>query len=191
MTDLVFRWPARQFAAAHRGRTHLYEFGWRSPACNGELGACHGGARRFRVVSAPGQTDHRVPVPAGEQAGHPEPRAGRVGLGEGADRQHAAPAQRRQDGALGAEGAPTRLVVESGEQLPRADVVRPALHRDGALPRLRQHIDGVEYVAHLVQPTQALHGGHGDDDGRDLARLPHGDAAGHVPPQVGEHEIGA
>jgi para-nitrobenzyl esterase len=41
MTDLVFRWPARQFAAAHRGRTHLYEFGWRSPACAGELGACH------------------------------------------------------------------------------------------------------------------------------------------------------
>ena len=41
MTDLVFRWPARQFAAAHRGRAHLYEFGWRSPACGGELGACH------------------------------------------------------------------------------------------------------------------------------------------------------
>jgi para-nitrobenzyl esterase len=41
LTDLVFRLPARQFAAAHRGRTHLYEFGWRSPACNGELGACH------------------------------------------------------------------------------------------------------------------------------------------------------
>jgi para-nitrobenzyl esterase len=41
LTDLVFRLPARQFAAAHQGRTHLYEFGWRSPACNGELGACH------------------------------------------------------------------------------------------------------------------------------------------------------
>jgi len=41
MTDLVFRAPARRFAAAHRGRTHLYEFDWRSPACGGELGACH------------------------------------------------------------------------------------------------------------------------------------------------------
>jgi para-nitrobenzyl esterase len=41
MTDLVFRLPARRFAAAHRGRTHCYEFGWRSPALGGELGACH------------------------------------------------------------------------------------------------------------------------------------------------------
>ena len=42
MHDLVFRWPARRFAEAHRGRTHVYEFDWRSPACGGELGACHG-----------------------------------------------------------------------------------------------------------------------------------------------------
>jgi para-nitrobenzyl esterase len=41
LSDLVFRWPARQFAAAHQGRTHVYEFDWRSPACGGELGACH------------------------------------------------------------------------------------------------------------------------------------------------------
>src|SRR3546814_3897523 len=26
MTDLVFRWPARQYAAAHQGKTWLYEF---------------------------------------------------------------------------------------------------------------------------------------------------------------------
>jgi para-nitrobenzyl esterase len=39
--DLVFRHPARVFAAAHRGRTHLYEFEWRSPAFGGRLGACH------------------------------------------------------------------------------------------------------------------------------------------------------
>ena len=38
----MFRSPARRFAAAHRGRTHVYEFDWRSPACDGELGACHG-----------------------------------------------------------------------------------------------------------------------------------------------------
>ncbi len=41
LSDLVFRWPARQFAAAHQGRTHVYEFDWRSTASNGELGACH------------------------------------------------------------------------------------------------------------------------------------------------------
>jgi para-nitrobenzyl esterase len=42
MTDLVFRLPARRFAAAHRGATHFYEFEWRSPAFGGRLGACHG-----------------------------------------------------------------------------------------------------------------------------------------------------
>lgn len=42
MNDLVFRWPARRFAEEHRGRTHMYELDWRSPAFGGELGACHG-----------------------------------------------------------------------------------------------------------------------------------------------------
>jgi para-nitrobenzyl esterase len=42
MHDLVFRWPARRFAEAHKGRTHVYEFEWRSPLFGGELGACHG-----------------------------------------------------------------------------------------------------------------------------------------------------
>lgn len=42
LTDLVFRWPARRFAEAHRGRTHLYEFDWRSPGFGGALGAAHG-----------------------------------------------------------------------------------------------------------------------------------------------------
>lgn len=41
MNDLVFRWPARRFAEEHRGRTHCYEFGWRSPLFGGELGAAH------------------------------------------------------------------------------------------------------------------------------------------------------
>lgn len=40
--DLVFRLPARKFAAAHQGRTHVYEFGWRSTQFDGRLGACHG-----------------------------------------------------------------------------------------------------------------------------------------------------
>jgi len=42
LSDLVFRYPARRFAAAHQGRTHMYEMDWRSPAAGGELGACHG-----------------------------------------------------------------------------------------------------------------------------------------------------
>ena len=42
MNDLVFRWPARRFAEEHRGRTHMYEFEWRSPRFDGELGASHG-----------------------------------------------------------------------------------------------------------------------------------------------------
>lgn len=41
MADLVFRDPVRQFALAHKGHTHVYEFGWRSPAFDGRLGACH------------------------------------------------------------------------------------------------------------------------------------------------------
>ncbi len=38
--DLVFRWPARRFAEEHQGRTHFYEFEWRSPRFGG-LGAAH------------------------------------------------------------------------------------------------------------------------------------------------------
>ena len=38
--DLVFRWPARRFAEEHQGRTHMYEFEWRSPLFGG-LGAAH------------------------------------------------------------------------------------------------------------------------------------------------------
>lgn len=42
LSDMVFRHPARRYAAAHEGRTHVYEFDWRSPAINGQLGAAHG-----------------------------------------------------------------------------------------------------------------------------------------------------
>ncbi|GAB2671670.1 carboxylesterase family protein [Saccharopolyspora gloriosae] len=45
LTDLVFRLPAREFAASHRdagGRTHVAEFTWRSLRFDGRLGACHG-----------------------------------------------------------------------------------------------------------------------------------------------------
>jgi len=42
MNDLVFRWPARVYAAAHKGRTHFYELDWGSDAYDGQLGASHG-----------------------------------------------------------------------------------------------------------------------------------------------------
>ena len=41
MTDSYYRIPAIRLAEAHQG-TYVYEFGWRSPACDGALGACHG-----------------------------------------------------------------------------------------------------------------------------------------------------
>jgi para-nitrobenzyl esterase len=43
-TDIVFRWPSLQLAAAHcaRGpRTYVYLFEWESPAFGGILGSCH------------------------------------------------------------------------------------------------------------------------------------------------------
>lgn len=59
MNDLVFRWPARQYAAAHRGKTWMYEFDWRSPACDGELGACHGIEMPFVFKTLPTVTGAR------------------------------------------------------------------------------------------------------------------------------------
>jgi para-nitrobenzyl esterase len=44
-TDIVFRWPSLQLAAAHvaRGsRAYVYLFDWESPAFGGILGSCHG-----------------------------------------------------------------------------------------------------------------------------------------------------
>jgi para-nitrobenzyl esterase len=43
-TDIVFRWPSFQLAAAHGawgGRTFMYLFTWESPAFGGLLGSCH------------------------------------------------------------------------------------------------------------------------------------------------------
>ena len=41
MTDLMFRAMTRRTAELHRGRSHVYEFEWRSPAIDGQLGAAH------------------------------------------------------------------------------------------------------------------------------------------------------
>jgi para-nitrobenzyl esterase len=44
-TDIVFRWPSLQLAAAHQsngGKTYVYLFDWESPAFDGLLGSTHG-----------------------------------------------------------------------------------------------------------------------------------------------------
>jgi para-nitrobenzyl esterase len=43
-TDIVFRWPSLQLAAAHQangGKAYVYLFDWESPAFDGLLGSCH------------------------------------------------------------------------------------------------------------------------------------------------------
>jgi para-nitrobenzyl esterase len=40
-SDIVFRWPSLQLAAAHGGRSFVYLFEWVSPALGGALGCCH------------------------------------------------------------------------------------------------------------------------------------------------------
>ena len=42
MSDWFFRIPALRLAESHPARSHVYEFGWESPAYDGRLGACHG-----------------------------------------------------------------------------------------------------------------------------------------------------
>ena len=46
ISEAVFQGPARRLGEAHTrtgaGRTFVYDFRWRSPACGGRLGACHG-----------------------------------------------------------------------------------------------------------------------------------------------------
>lgn len=62
MTDWYWRLPALRLADAHaaaggRGRTYMYEFGWRSPAFGGRLGAAHATEILFAFdqLAAPGK----------------------------------------------------------------------------------------------------------------------------------------
>ena len=87
MHDLVFRWPARRFAEEHRGKTHVYEFDWRSPVFGGELGACHGMEMPFVF-----KTVDKVTGPEGFVGTEPP-----AGL---ADRIHAIWVQFATDGTL-------------------------------------------------------------------------------------------
>ena len=148
-----------------------------------------------------GHADHGAPVAAGHQPRHPQGRrtaglgtgtaraVARL-LGEGADRHGAAPPERGQHRPLGHEGTVARPVVHGAQQHAGRPVVGPALHGDGALPRLRQHVHRVEHVAQAVHPAETLHGGDGDHDGGDLLALAERHPPGHVAPQLGEDEVG-
>jgi para-nitrobenzyl esterase len=55
-TDIVFRWPSLQLAAAHvaRGsRAFVYLFDWESPAFGGILGSCHALELPFVTINDP------------------------------------------------------------------------------------------------------------------------------------------
>jgi len=56
MSDLVFRWPARRFVEEHQGRTHVYEFDWRSPRYDGQFGSTHGMELPFVFKTLPAVT---------------------------------------------------------------------------------------------------------------------------------------
>ncbi len=47
LTEQVFAGPTRRTLEAHTGRGFGYRFDWRSDACNGQLGACHGAELPF------------------------------------------------------------------------------------------------------------------------------------------------
>ena len=87
MHDLVFRWPARRYAEEHQGRTYFYDFDWKSPACGGELGACHGLELPFVFKTLPTGTG-------------PKGFAGEAPPQELADRIHALWVQFATDGTL-------------------------------------------------------------------------------------------
>ena len=132
-------------------------------------------------------------VRTGHQPRDPERRRAAIRrghrLGQRAHRHGAAPAERGQHRPLGAHRAVGRVVVDRPQEGACAFVVSPALHGDRALPGLGQHVHRVEDVGDLVQPTQALHRGHGDDDRGDPAGARGRDAPRHVAPQVAEDQV--
>jgi para-nitrobenzyl esterase len=77
MNDLVFHGPAQRLAEAHAGtgpgRTYAYNFAWRSSACGGRLGACHGLELPFVFGTLPaaigpeGMLGHEAPQALSDQ----------------------------------------------------------------------------------------------------------------------------
>jgi para-nitrobenzyl esterase len=115
MNDLVFRWPARRFAEEHRGRTHMYQFDWRSPAFKGELGSCHGLELPFVFDTLATATG-----PQGLLGEHPPQ--------ELADRTHRIWVDFARDGSLpwAAFDRDKRLVYSLSDGFARSEPVMPA-----------------------------------------------------------------
>jgi len=65
VTDWFFRIPALRLVEAHEG--HVYEFGWRSPAFDGRLGACHALEIAFVFDTLPTERGRTL---GGDQAPH-------------------------------------------------------------------------------------------------------------------------
>ena len=103
-----------------------------------------------------------------------------IRLGEGAHGHRAAPTKGGENGTLGAQGPLARFVVDGSEETPGALVIRSALHGDGALARLGQHVDGVEHIAEPVRPTEAVESGDRHHDGRDVPFVDNGHTPRHV-----------
>ncbi|GHF83247.1 carboxylesterase type B [Amycolatopsis bartoniae] len=66
LTDLAFRFPARQFAEAHQIRSHVYDFDWASPALGGSLGITRGVGIAFTfdnlaTITGPKRVGDEVP----------------------------------------------------------------------------------------------------------------------------------
>ena len=118
-------------------------------------------------------------------------RRTRRGLRPCADGHRAASPQAGQDGPLGHDGTVRGRIVNGGEQGTGGVVVSAALHGDRALPRLGQHVERVEDVAEAMHPAQSLHRRHRDHHRADRAVFTPGDAPFHVPPDLGETQIGA
>jgi para-nitrobenzyl esterase len=71
VTDWFFRIPAIQLAEARVKQAdpaYMYEFAWRSPQCNGRLGACHALELAFVFDNLHQETNRAMVGPAGPQA---------------------------------------------------------------------------------------------------------------------------
>ena len=132
-TDIVFRWPSLQLAAAHaaRGsRAFVYLFDWESPAFGGILGSCHALELPFvfGAVHLPVVQVFSGGGPAVETLSRPD-AAGVAGL-----RRGGRPQSRRH-----------RRVAPLGSGRPRHHDLRAPADRHPAMelaPRQRQELAG-------------------------------------------------
>ena len=80
-------------------------------------------------------------------------------------------------------------MLDRAEQPPRRDVVDPALHRQRALPHLRDDDVGIEQLGDDLGSTQPVKRDRGDDCGIELGGL--AQTGLDVAAQAGELKVGA